>query len=1073
MFRICKLAACAAVLSLPSAPTVADDFLALVPVEGTAALPVSEPTLEKLTDSDESTSATFDVEAGGSVDLVFRFDEIVSGSTLVLTLAEGRNAPPGRVDVLTSTISSNSGFRSVLDERIDPLKPTQRFPLRPAATSWVMIRLSPAAEARSVTLADLGIEGTLGPPATTYQFGESPTGALQIIEGLAALGTGDLSLTTEEREIFDRAAGGALSREDFEEIALFASGIRNADARARYIARLDEIEAELRRQIDTNLPPAELAGQMLPWLHDKVLTAGYREKQTDLSVLLDEGLFNCVSSAVVYNALALRLGLDARAIEVPDHAFSIVYDGANHMDVETTTPQGFDPRREKIEAFEALTGFNYIPESNRSKRREIGAAGLAALIYYNHGVMHLREGRFHEALLANFRAMSLDPEFSSAATNALASLGKWSIALSSDGRWEEAVQVAALGRRLAPDDRGLASNQLALWQRWAFQTADAGDPAGALDLLTRAAAEIPEEDFAPWRAAIFSRAAETMIENGRWEAALAFGEEGLETLEGDARNELRDWHAQVYLRWSNRLMDAGAFSEAADVLAAGLAAYPDSRRIARNLRYLGQEWARAGADFPSGLGALRTMAERFPDVDGLDDVTESYVARALRDAAAERPIDDALPMAALAKPVLALVRSEKDFGAHVYSLYADALLQAEDWPAAAQIYADGLRAHPDDRHLKNNARFAASKWREAALAESPERLAEVTARLRELFPFFAKPGANEREIILKTQELAKAGDYAGALAFLNSTQLLLTDKTWRDLRLLIVDREAQAAMSAQDWEHAARVYSAARAELDDPKLFSNNVAYIAQEWTRSAGAEGGAASVAGPLSVLGTLFPGDEAVAEMGKRTLEWMISTLLDEGKVDAAKEQIALARAFLEPEQVRSLTITLYRRWGDNQLDRKAWRDALSAYATGLQVVPDSSDLKRNIPYVQQEWARQALAEGDVAGLLAAVEEMKAILPDSKSREDVVVSIVSKRVDEHLSAPAPEHALDLVNALSGALSADKTHDLKVYTYEKWARMHFESDWARAAEIYELGLTDVGKSSLLDNNLKYVRSKL
>ena len=112
-------------------------------------------------------------------------------------------------------------------------------------------------------------------------------------------------------------------------------------------------------------------------------------------------------------------------------------------------------------------------------------------------------------------------------------------------------------------------------------------------------------------------------------------------------------------------------------------------------------------------------------------------------------------------------------------------------------------------------------------------------------------------------------------------------------------------------------------------------------------------------------------------------------------------------------------------------------------------------------------------MAGLLAAVEEMKAILPDSKSREDVVVSIVSKRVDEHLSAPAPEHALDLVNALSGALSADKTHDLKVYTYEKWARMHFESDWARAAEIYELGLTDVGKSSLLDNNLKYVRSKL
>ena len=79
-------------------------------------------------------------------------------------------------------------------------------------------------------------------------------------------------------------------------------------------------------------------------------------------MLLDGKTFNCVSSAVIYNIIALRLGLDVRAIEVPDHAFSIVYDGTAHMDVETTTPLGFNPARDQIEAFERMTGFRYIPQ---------------------------------------------------------------------------------------------------------------------------------------------------------------------------------------------------------------------------------------------------------------------------------------------------------------------------------------------------------------------------------------------------------------------------------------------------------------------------------------------------------------------------------------------------------------------------------------------------------------------------------------------------------------------------------------------------------------------------------------
>ena len=180
-------------------------------------------------------------------------------------------------------------------------------------------------------------------------------------------------------------------------------------------------------------------------VHQRVLTGGYQSEQTDLSVLLDTGKFNCVSSAVLYNVLALELGLDARAIEVPDHAFSVVYDGADHMDVETTTAEGFNPARERIAAFEELTGFRYIPQSDKANRREIGAAGLAALIYYNHAVADLQAGRYREALVANFRAMSLDQEFVSAVKNAIAALANWSAELARQGEWERGVGDCRLG----------------------------------------------------------------------------------------------------------------------------------------------------------------------------------------------------------------------------------------------------------------------------------------------------------------------------------------------------------------------------------------------------------------------------------------------------------------------------------------------------------------------------------------------------------------------------------------------------------------------------------------------------
>jgi tetratricopeptide (TPR) repeat protein len=198
--------------------------------------------------------------------------------------------------------------------------------------------------------------------------------------------------------------------------------------------------------------PIEKGEQLLGWLYGKTGPIGpvgsgkhkkYVAKQTSLAVLLDTGTYNCVSSAVVYNVIGRRLGLDLRAIESPDHVFPVLYDGEERVDVETTTPRGFNPLRDKAaqKEFAELTGFTYIPARHRKKQREIDEAALVAAIYYNRGVEFGRENRYREALRVNICALSLDPRLAAAADNARAALVDWAGEALREGKVDLALDI--------------------------------------------------------------------------------------------------------------------------------------------------------------------------------------------------------------------------------------------------------------------------------------------------------------------------------------------------------------------------------------------------------------------------------------------------------------------------------------------------------------------------------------------------------------------------------------------------------------------------------------------------------
>jgi len=143
----------------------------------------------------------------------------------------------------------------------------------------------------------------------------------------------------------------------------------------------------------------EKAAFVLEFMHKRYLVA-YSERQTRLDTLIRTGRFNCVSSASLYLIFGAAAGLDVAGVMTKDHAFcSVVSDGLR-VDVETTSPYGYDPgsRKEFQDSFGRATGFAYVPPKNYRDRTPIGQKELLSLILSNRIVDLESSGTFYQAV---------------------------------------------------------------------------------------------------------------------------------------------------------------------------------------------------------------------------------------------------------------------------------------------------------------------------------------------------------------------------------------------------------------------------------------------------------------------------------------------------------------------------------------------------------------------------------------------------------------------------------------------------------------------------------------------------
>ena len=611
--------------------------------------------LERLHDGDRNQVFRSSLYDTLPVSIVFGFSgQEITPMQFHLYLPEAeRLSRPTRIEILASASSPSVGFFSLGRYKISSQGSRHIFPIPPTPVRYVMIRVLNSTDQRSFHINELEILGILGRQKSKYSFLFSPVSSEILLDRIKADPTLRIEFHPLERELFRDAADGRLTRFSFSNAALIASGVISQLSREVYLSKIEGILKRLKPYLRRNRDYFQRAKLIFLFLH-RYYFKRYNLYATDLHVTLNRGEYNCVSSSILYNIVGRIAGLDLRGIEVPDHTFSILYKGLQHIDIETTTPVGFDSEnsREAALVVQRQTGFVYIPTRNRAKRREVSVIGQIALIYYNRGVILARQKRFDESTRNYVKALMLDKNLTSAIKNMIANFGNHGNQLSRQGYFREGIRKIQIALKIAPQDKTLRNNLIAVYHNWALHYIKRHHYRSAIQILQKAHRNFPEEtvflsDIAEVyyanakrhydreeltealeilnqgirendhpkirkflenaRSSLFFSAAQEKIKTGNWEKAIEIFEQGLSV---EPRNQnLRIARNVVYFKWAQEMERTVSLKAAARIYKKAMVKDPTEWRFAHNLKAIYHRRTRKYLEQKDFEKALMTLKE--------------------------------------------------------------------------------------------------------------------------------------------------------------------------------------------------------------------------------------------------------------------------------------------------------------------------------------------------------------------------------------------------------------------------------------------------------------------------------
>jgi hypothetical protein len=370
--------------------------------------------------------------------------------------------------------------------------------------------------------------------------------------------------------------------ETIVDAALEFSGASDAAAAAAK-DRLASLLLKFRGEVADVTDQGVLAERALTFLHKNLFT-GYSVTQTRVDTVLEGGVFNCVSSAVLYLALTRSVGLSVAGVRTTDHALATVLVNGQQVDVETTNPFGYNPgaRKEFTDTFGRITGYSYVPPGNYRDRRTIGEKELLSLILYNRVSEYIDAQKFRDALqpaVSGFTLMGTEETrkvMTIAFTDYITSLGMRQ-------EFFQALQFMDAVRASFGGIVDIDQPRRDMYHNWVVTLLDTRQLSDADALLaqpsTRAAME--ETDWMALSVALVQRQAQEQGDSGGAIAAAEVVAGGLKRL-GRQPALLQTYEAYIHNAFA-MLYNARKTVDAKAVIDQGLQVYPDSRMLLEDL----------------------------------------------------------------------------------------------------------------------------------------------------------------------------------------------------------------------------------------------------------------------------------------------------------------------------------------------------------------------------------------------------------------------------------------------------------------------------------------------------------
>lgn len=265
--------------------------------------------------------------------------------------------------------------------------------------------------------------------------------------------------------------------------ALEFSGLPGSTADL-YKGEIEDLFAQVTAVVAGSDDFAVRAEKILLFMHEHLLEV-YDVRQTRLDILLEEGRFNCVSSAVLYLLLCRSIELKVWAVRTVDHAFCRVQAGKTAYDVETTSLAGFDPgsKKEFKDEFGKVTGFSYVSPANYTGRQEVDERGLLALILFNR-IAFLSEDREYRAAMGpavDAYALLGDEESYDRLIVAFSNLASW---YGLHGDYRKGVELISQAAVAVSHNSALVKVKSDLLHNWVIELVENKELENAASLLT-------------------------------------------------------------------------------------------------------------------------------------------------------------------------------------------------------------------------------------------------------------------------------------------------------------------------------------------------------------------------------------------------------------------------------------------------------------------------------------------------------------------------------------------------------------------------------------------------------------